>query len=436
MQERGPQSELNAWIVAEMPDDQLVKRRAARFAGRIALAGVVELDDGQPYHSLLDALRALPEDDRAKQLTIANISSDVIERTLKAGHILRSVMTIAESGAIYQHGQSLQSVQANSLAQARNHPQMYARTLAENNNAFRLEDLCRWGDLLKEYSFAVFSKAKDLPECGFFTDTMSCSIQLTHQEGQQLITESAFVAGKTEDGQMIDSQSINHIYLQLAGKDVSSLSDDELIDTPLLIHNSLIPNGVVDLVRLYDQVNSTFFGLNRAPEDYLGYLSKCRDREAGYQDICQRIFEDLVAAVPQMSLPSDATRKLNQLSEQYTVEKAVHDSSIDPRVFGPVSAVHILAARQALALGLEQQYRESTQLAKDNAVSSSCPAPGEVGTDRGDDANSDQYGSLSFNCPKCRHVNTRKPNQLIPKCQRCGWDVSCKKETAPAKQAA
>lgn len=38
---------------------------------------------------------------------------------------------------------------------------------------------------------------------------------------------------------------------------------------------------------------------------------------------------------------------------------------------------------------------------------------------------SDQYGSLEFECPKCNRTNRRPKGQLIPNCQHCHTDVTC-----------
>lgn len=38
---------------------------------------------------------------------------------------------------------------------------------------------------------------------------------------------------------------------------------------------------------------------------------------------------------------------------------------------------------------------------------------------------SDQYGSLEFDCPKCKAVNRRPRGKLIPNCQNCKSDVRC-----------
>lgn len=37
----------------------------------------------------------------------------------------------------------------------------------------------------------------------------------------------------------------------------------------------------------------------------------------------------------------------------------------------------------------------------------------------------DQYGSLEFDCPKCKRTNRRPKGQLIPNCQHCRTDVRC-----------
>jgi hypothetical protein len=37
----------------------------------------------------------------------------------------------------------------------------------------------------------------------------------------------------------------------------------------------------------------------------------------------------------------------------------------------------------------------------------------------------DKYGSLEFDCPKCKRTNRRPRDKLIPHCQKCGADVTC-----------
>jgi hypothetical protein len=43
----------------------------------------------------------------------------------------------------------------------------------------------------------------------------------------------------------------------------------------------------------------------------------------------------------------------------------------------------------------------------------------------GNKAETDDFGSLKFDCPKCKRTNKRPRNKLIPNCQKCGADVTC-----------
>ncbi len=60
------------------------------------------------------------------------------------------------------------------------------------------------------------------------------------------------------------------------------------------------------------------------------------------------------------------------------------------------------------------------------------PAGGELSaTDQlkqagyGNLSGEDKYGSLKFDCPKCKRTNTRPRGKLIPHCQSCGASVRC-----------
>jgi hypothetical protein len=44
---------------------------------------------------------------------------------------------------------------------------------------------------------------------------------------------------------------------------------------------------------------------------------------------------------------------------------------------------------------------------------------------KGDGEDEDEYGSLKFDCPKCKQTNHRPRGKLIPNCQKCGTDVKC-----------
>ncbi len=50
---------------------------------------------------------------------------------------------------------------------------------------------------------------------------------------------------------------------------------------------------------------------------------------------------------------------------------------------------------------------------------------GSVASISGGFVESDQYGSLEFQCPKCKQTNKRSSGQLIPNCQHCNANVRC-----------
>lgn len=49
----------------------------------------------------------------------------------------------------------------------------------------------------------------------------------------------------------------------------------------------------------------------------------------------------------------------------------------------------------------------------------------DISTGGGSFAEGDQYGSLEFECPKCKRTNRRPHGRLIPNCQYCSADVRC-----------
>ncbi len=422
-------------LASEIPDDKFSLAKAASFAGAITLeACTVELADNQPFHSLLDALKgARAGDETGKNLVISNVEADFSERIFKSGFIRpKAYRQIQADGSLAQYGQSDRSIQANSLKFIGGDEKgvLRRRMLAENNNCFRLEDLVRHGTI-DDYSFVVFSLAEDMPEYGFFTSTMSLSIQVTSKDDNGIGTETAFVAGKDESGRQHDKSTVNEIYKRLVGVDISDLDQAGILDTPLLIHNSLLPNGALDIVRLYDEIaGGTFYGTNQTGQDYIAHKAQCERYELELKHICADIADELIASADELESPMDAVLKLHELSQRYAVVRSVSDRDIDPLVFGSKAAWHIYQARLANAVNdYTMEVKELNQALR-YADSHSCPglpvnkvSSQNVQTSEGL-ADEDKYGSLTFYCPK-GHLNTRPRNRLIEKCRVCNISVKC-----------
>ncbi len=412
--------------VPDMASDELVRRRAAKFIGacllenEVAVASSESVQITRPIESLYDALQLASEGHQeAYRMIETNVRTDVVERTIKAGHVIKVDLMIDEAGKIQQHGQSMETVQANSLRFASNSWQMRERTEAETTNAFRIEQLHRHGEL-QDYSFVVFSMAADnmteaeMQKVGFFTDTMSCAIQVTTANGSRLSTESAFVAGIKEPGGVRHDAGAIITLAARFGVDLAGKTAAEIINTPLKIHNSLLPNGVVDLVKLYDEcVGDSFFGEAHPKQDYAEYVRKCQERERMLQPKVDAITRELIAKLPYIHNRIQAAQALDRISQKHMVEQAVFDHSINPKVFGP-AAEHIVLARQYFETGNIEQGIAETNQAKATAQSNSCPAALIDGTEqKGSGAESNGSGSsddedcefVSKKCPKCGEKN-------------------------------
>ena len=372
-------------VIPNLARDNLTRHRSAHFIGEAALsgqtAGAPAEQAAEPQiESLWAAVQLAAEGHAgARRFVETCVRADAVERTRKVRYVTSIDMEVDADNNIHGQGQILQKTQANSIVFASNNWQMAERVGAETNNVFRLNEAYWLGELNDNY-LVEFSPTADnmtrraMQDEGFFVDTMSCAIRATTAEGNVLPMESAFVAGvKTPRGPRHDIETIIKLG-RVLGVDLSGKSATEIIDTPLLIPKRLMPNGVIDLVALYDRcAGGTFFGQDKPQEDYLAFRAACRRQEAGFEPKVREIVEALLAEAPGLRSQVEATERLAELSEAHMVERAIADESIDPRVFGDTSAASIMQARHHRALGNVELERAATGRAKRQAVSYSCP---------------------------------------------------------------
>jgi hypothetical protein len=414
-------------------EDAAVRQKAASFIGAVAtgawnveasIADTEEALQTQPIESLQDAIRLAAEGNaEAYKMVEINAITDFVERILKSGNINKITMMADAAGAIQQNGQTLESVQANSLRYAANGRQMRARVEAETRNAFRLSHYYNQG-MLSEYNLVTFSRfPDDMPDtdirkAGFFMDTKSCSIQVTSAEGSLLTTELGFVAGVGQrGGARHDGEAISKVVGQF-GLDVSGMSATELIDSPLLIHKSLMPDGVLDLIRQYDAAaGGTFFGENKPAQDYYAYRDMCAEREASFKPTIDKIVAELIAEAPTITSRVMATERLNKISGKHAIHLAAEDRNINPDVFGAPSAARIEMARWHLEKGnRDQADREIIEAVKTDR-SSSCPSGGtDTNGNPESDTGADEDGDCEFTsleCPECHKKNVKTTVKII-----------------------
>jgi hypothetical protein len=431
--------EPNAIELTTCASERFTRAKAEHFIGSVATANEVEISPEapeEPKQSLHEAIRRAAEGDPlAKKYVERCVATDVIERSIKVGHVMSITQELDANGQLIQFGQSGRSIQANSLRFASGHPKMRPRTVAETHNLFRIEDAHHMG-LLEDHWVLVPSRPPDdmhvgeMAKEGFFVDTMSIAFQATTAEGEgKLLTQSAFVAGKRDrEAPRHDAEMVRRLATRL-GIDVGEMTATELLDSPWLIPKTLMPDGVIDVVRMADEEMGTFFGQDKPSEGYQAYLEKCKQRESELQSTVEEITEALLNSAPNLHAPIEATQKLHELSEAKLVARAVVDEKIDATVFGHEAATYVEAARYYLEQGNMTRVEEFMQKAFETADSSSCPGAATKSNTGGDGAESEGGGGsrgaagekaddrvcdfVSKKCPLCGSKNVKTVSRKV-----------------------
>ncbi len=379
-----------ALVVSEMVEDRWSRQRAERLIRGVGAAVLNKLADVEIVSvqtTLMDEIHAAKAGDpEALKIVNANVSTHAVEQTIKAGHVMTIKLAVDENGKTHQHGHYIESVSANALRFASAKPAIRRRSEAETRNGYRIEDVHRQG-LLEDNYFVVMSRCEEmsdeeLKDNGMFPETKTCVIQATTADGAGLEMQSAFVAGVVDrNAPRHDAKTVIKLGAELE-VDFNGKSPAEIIDMAMLVPKSRMPNGVIDLVALYDELaGGTFFGENKPKQDYVDYLEVCKKREQDFAPTVKKIVSALLSEADTINIPVKATRRLHKLTEAFMVERATIDTTINPRVFGTTAAKHIERARVSYLQGDVVGAQLATQQAQDTAVSYACPSAYEKGGD-------------------------------------------------------
>lgn len=398
---------------------------AQLFIGSVAVGESVEAGPAGQEYTIYDAVKLAAEgDSEARSMVRSNIAADIVERTLKSGHVIKRSLEKDSQGNFKQHGQTTDAIHLNSLRYGSRRSQMRRRYEAETRNKFRLEEADRAGQL-DDYYFVVVSRAADdmseeaMDDEGFFTNTMSMAIQATTLKNGEYELESAFVAGKkTSHSERHDSEIVETFYADL-GVDVHGKSATEILDKPLLIHKSLMPDGVIDIVKTLDDLaGGTFFGKAEARQDYRVYRRKCAEREAKFEPRVGAALERLLNEAKDISSPEQASARLGKISAEEMIEQAIVDRTVDSTVFGGPAAFRIEHGRYLYEHGDYEQASLAARSAMLVESSRSCPGgvtnspnqPGGLGASDSESSDSNGLKDCEFTsvkCPVCGEKNAK-----------------------------
>lgn len=439
-----------SFAAEELPWDNLDRLRTKRLVGSVAMLDAAELEFGFSDGNTLDQNIKLgvSGDELADSQVFASCFSDVVERGYKTGMVVPTTLETDESGDIHQFGLPIEDVMVNTLRHVATHPIIRERAVIETHNSYRIKTAYAHG-ILEDHVIVMLSAVSDrmtleeAKEENFFTETMTVSIQMATAEEGDLKYYSALVAGVTEPGaERHDFHALDYLAHEL-GQDHRGLNAEERLDKAFFVHKSLIPEGPISLVQIYDQANGTFFGHEHSGaeptlQDYKDHVEAGDKLRDGMEETAQRIKKRLYAESQTIKTPLEAIQRLDKISEQELLSRSITDHTIDPIVFGPVAAVHLEQARYWAAQGDISQMQGSWASAQKTANSSSCP--GKISraladsieqseaTDSSDDDPGDGKGPLKFLC-KNGHLNKRPYGGYLKECSKCrdgGDSVGCK----------
>ena len=430
------------WLLATaaFPESQRqASEQFTAFIGSLALRGeAMSPSLAVDNHSTLKhAIRlAGVGDPEAREVVWTNVAKDVGERLYKIG---RSTVTLqADQGKFKQNGRNLTDIHRNTFEHTVLIPEMRQRSGHDTKNVF-LAELLHGQGLLKTHDLLVWSTsstkmtAEEKKDYNLFLDTESCSIQLFSASGNEIMLETAFVAGKaTTISPRHDIAAIQKI-AKKHGTEIVTDDGTEMMSHVMLIPKTDLPDGITDVVMEYDKAaNGTFYGElcdeGKSRQDYLAFAVQCEQREEQFADIVERITNQLIAEAPAFDTPLEAIMRLDELSEWFCVKHAIRHKEINETIFGPVAAMHIEEARFFEERGEHGRAEASMKRAQQTAISGSCPLfkkarnSSEDNTGSGDNAVAESKGKAWMKCPHCSAKVYADPCASVLKC----WDCQAK----------
>lgn len=434
-----------AILVSDLEAEQDLREKTEKLIGRVCVA---EASKEAPAPMTLKeaAQRAKKGNEQARELVEANVGTDYMERTYKTKNVIRVVLATDEFGNLMQHGQTIEDVNINTLAHLKNNA-LRKRGEIEAHNAVRQQHCYETG-ALKDNAILTWSTVFDeiareeAEELGYFTENMSCAVQLITEEDGEVVLYSAFVAGSdSADGERFDLDAIVAAAAEL-GLDYSGMSSNEILSQPGLIPKALLPDGILTVVEKYDQHipgdQERFFGrIHHDSRDYRAHMLECQRREKQVSHHVKQVARSIIEASDTFMRPTDATELLDRLNDKVLKKNIVYDTTIESNVLGNVARQFVEEARLHAEAGNEEATRQAQAKVEQYGRSSSCPkdsaSSAEVNpsNDGSQPENSESAGKKRWmSCPfckkskavyadvcadklECRHCNARVENGKV-----------------------
>ncbi len=393
------------------------------------------------FRSLYQAIEFVKKGDKdiieqsAVRMIKQNISAQLGEITrISGGHITAPIEAEILDNKISQHGHDYDDIYINTLAYTDKDSFSYLINQIEAKNHLIAKNLV-FNRQLEDNYLVVFSGTPDdqpeevLEANNYFVDKMPVSIQVTTVTDGKLLTQTAFVAGRVDSTTDRHDKSAIVEIARSFGVDYSSLSLKEILAKPILISKSALPDGVLGIVKKYDEVaGGTFFGNNKPVQDYTLFQERCRAFEDNLEPLVDVVYTNLMVD----ELINDeisAARALKEHSKHVLVDSSVSNRAIDINVFGSVAAAYLETARSAFDNNDQMGFKESLYLAQKTAKTFSCPSV-LVNSDSLDNSlveTSDDLDNMPdiIRCPECGNSVSKKTavHKGNLRCSSCRYEV-------------
>lgn len=388
------EGQLLALRASEAPQEQWSRARYGRWAGELVMRDEAIAKSMPPTITAAECIDSLAADPSLRgteieHLVDINVATAVIEACFKSRHRKQVPLTVNEQGEFVQFGQTAQQMHRNSIVERpHRRPELQAFTYAEALNGHRAEDLNRAG-MLDDYWLIVPSLVPtDLPEKdlgaegdGYFLSSMTFALQGTTKEAGEIVVESIFDSG-IEDGepltyqqrqaQRFDIAAIEKVYERFG----LEAPDGPLgyLQNPLLIHKSLLKNGMVDFLRMVHEASDEVLSrtVEHTEDEYLAIIEQSAAREASLEETMRKVKEDLLGYAGTFTKPLDAIDRLWKIVKQHVVNESVLNEHINPNVFGKEAEEAIQRARLYASMGDMAAMEQELAVAHEKAIIVGC----------------------------------------------------------------
>jgi hypothetical protein len=450
---------------------EIARSRNANIIGKVALeknVRVSEVAEDRPRDLALLVEQASEGNEIAEKQLEADASSEVVEMIIKSGGVMKAYAHFNHAGEVVQFGKTTAERQANTLRTfAKRLPALQAMAHAEGNNGLVFEELHKRGltrgKRMVEFSLIPAHSRAALADSGLFLREAIGIIRTTEAKPNGTVEFTSYLVGGTDqdalpsfnksmskaDEAAIEDQAlanrfdipvVRKMYQRLGIPNATTMTSTELLATPLMVPDTV--DGI-DFAMMYDQVASEITGkkvmmglgklyretansgqaLNRI--DYEAQAKKSLLLQNGLQAVGKEVAQELVLWRHKFGRDAYKAGRLLHTIAEFNAVKYVADNSqsYDTTVFGLETHLRLLRRQNRLEAGDVVGADRELYIAQQAARGTGCPGGGRnsLTGSAETDINSDEYGSLSFECPnsECKKTNTRDPGNLKSHCDYC-----------------